>query len=130
MCLLPSDWATGRGRRSDSSSGLVLLVFAVGFVTMTPYVKEAGAFFAYVTLGLGKRVGVGTALVALVSYTAIQVGIYGYFGWAVNDLVTHYGGPTLPWWLYAIVAIGIVSFVGYRHIDLSAKVLGVALVLE
>jgi amino acid transporter len=111
-------------------AGVVLLVFAVGFVTMTPYVKEAGAFFAYVTLGLGKRVGVGTALVALVSYTAIQVGIYGYFGWAVNDLVTHYGGPTLPWWLYAIVAIGIVSFVGYRHIDLSAKVLGVALVLE
>lgn len=108
----------------------VLLVFAVGFVTMTPHVKEAGAFFAYVTQGLGKRVGTGTALVALVAYTAIQVGVYGYLGWAADDLVQHFGGPKLPWWLYAPVVVGIVALLGYRHIDLSSKVLGVALVLE
>lgn len=127
--------AVGLGNGAGAPVGfiiaaLVLLVFAVGFVTMTPHVKEAGAFFAYVTLGLGKRVGTGTALVALVSYTAIQLGIYGYFGWAANDLITYYGGPELPWWLYAIIAIAIVAFLGYRHIDLSAKVLGVALILE
>jgi amino acid transporter len=127
--------AVGLGNGAGAPVGfiiasLVLLVFAVGFVTMTPYVKEAGAFFAYVTLGLGKRLGTGSALVALVSYTAIQLGVYGYFGWAANDLITYYGGPELPWWLYAIVAIAIVAFLGYRHIDLSAKVLGVALALE
>ena len=111
-------------------AAIVLLLFSVGFVTMTPHVKEAGAFFAYIAAGLGPRPGLGAALVALVTYTAIQVGIYGYMGWAVNDLVTHYGGPSAPWWVWAVGVLALVSFLGYRHIDLSAKVLGVALVLE
>ncbi|WP_329348973.1 MULTISPECIES: APC family permease [unclassified Streptomyces] len=111
-------------------ASLVLLVFAVGFVTMTPHVPEAGAFYAYATRGLGDRIGVGTAAVALVAYTAIQVAVYGYMGWAVDNVIQYFGGPPTPWWLWALVALGIVAFLGYRHIDLSSKVLGVALVLE
>jgi amino acid transporter len=108
----------------------VLLVFSVGFVTMTPHVREAGAFFSYVTTGLNARAGLGAAFVALVAYTAIQVGIYGYMGWAANDLVTYFGGPEVPWWIYSFATLAVVAVLGYRHIDLSAKVLGVALVLE
>lgn len=111
-------------------AAVVLLLFSVGFVTMTPHVKEAGAFFSYVTAGLGSRLGLGTAFVALVAYTAIQVGVYGYMGWAANDLVTFFGGPELPWWLYSFVTVAIVAVLGFRHIGLSARVLGVALVLE
>jgi amino acid transporter len=111
-------------------AAVILLLFSVGFVAMTPHVKEAGAFFSYVTAGLGSRAGLGTAFTALVAYTAIQVGIYGYMGWAMDDLVTYFGGPSLPWWLYSFATMAIVAVLGYRHIDLSAKVLGVALVLE
>src|SRR3954470_3800322 len=111
-------------------AAIVLLLFSVGFVTMTPHVKEAGAFFAYISAGLGPRLGLGAAFVALVTYTAIQAGVYGYMGWAFNDLVTHYGGPSAPWWVWAVGVLALVSFLGYRHIELSAKVLGVALVLE
>ena len=108
----------------------VLLLFAVGFVNMTPHVREAGAFFSYVTEGLGRRLGMGIAVVALIAYTAIQLGVYGFMGWAVDNTVVFYGGPTIPWPVYALVTILIVAVLGYRHIDLSAKVLGVALVLE
>ncbi|MCU1635843.1 MAG: family permease [Cryobacterium sp.] len=113
-----------------AAAALVLLIFSVGFVTMTPHVREAGAFFSYVASGLGSRFGLGAAFVALVAYTAIQVGIYGYMGWAANDLVTHFGGPELPWWLYSFATLVIVALLGYRHIELGARVLGVALVLE
>lgn len=108
----------------------VLLLFSVGFVNMTPYVREAGAFFSYVTEGLGHRIGMGIAVVALIAYTAIQLGVYGFMGWAVGDTVQFYGGPDIPWPVYALVTIAIVAVLGYRHIGLSAKVLGVALVLE
>jgi amino acid transporter len=108
----------------------VLLLFSVGFVTMTPHVREAGAFFSYVTEGLGRRAGMGVAVVALIAYTAIQLGVYGYTGWAFNDTVVFYGGPEIPWPVYSLVLLAIVAVLGYRHIDLSAKVLGVALVLE
>jgi amino acid transporter len=111
-------------------AALVLLVFSIGFVTMTPYVPEAGAFFSYVTVGLGKRIGTGIAAVALIAYTAIQVGIYGYIGWAIGDTVAFYGGPEIPWPVYSFAILAIVALLGYRHIELSAKVLGVALVLE
>lgn len=111
-------------------ASVVLLLFSVGFVTMTPHVPEAGAFFSYVTVGLGKRAGMGIAVVALIAYTAIQVGIYGYIGWAIGDTVRFYGGPQVPWPAYAFAVLAIVALLGYRHIDLSAKVLGVALALE
>jgi len=111
-------------------AAVILLVFSVGFVTMTPFVKEAGAFFSYVTAGLGSRAGLGAAFTALVAYTAIQVAVYGYVGWALDDLVTYFGGPTLPWWLYSFATMAIVAVLGYRHIELSAKILGVALALE
>ncbi|MDJ1132116.1 APC family permease [Streptomyces iconiensis] len=112
-------------------ASLILLIFAVGFVTMTPYVRQAGAFYAYATRGLGDRIGMGTAAVALVTYTAIQAGVYGYLGWAVNSVLADFGGPTgTPWWVWSLAAVGVVAFLGYRHIELSSKVLGVALVLE
>lgn len=111
-------------------AGLLLMLFAVGFVTMTPFVSEAGAFFLYITKGLGERWGLGAAFVALVTYTAIQVGMYGYMGWALGDLVSSFGGPVLPWWIWAVATIAVVAILGYRKIELSAKVLGIALVLE
>lgn len=111
-------------------ASIVMFIFAIGFVTMTPYVKEAGAFYSYITLGLGRKIGIGSAYMALITYTAIQIGIYGYMGWAINDLVVHYGGAVYPWWLYSLCTIIIVAFLGYRHIDISSKVLGIALILE
>ncbi len=127
--------AMGLGNGAGAPMGfliaaLVLLVFSIGFVTMTPHVPEAGAFFSYVTVGLGKRMGMGIAVVALIAYTAIQVGIYGYIGWAIGDTVRFYSGPEIPWPVYAFVIVAIVALLGYRHIELSAKVLGVALALE
>ncbi|MDR3006268.1 MAG: APC family permease [Acidovorax sp.] len=108
----------------------VLLLFSIGFVAMTPHVSEAGAFFSYVSKGLGERAGMGIALVALITYTAIQVGIYGYMGWAVNDTVKTYGGPDIPWPVYAFLTLAVVACLGYRHINLSARVLGIALACE
>ena len=111
-------------------ASLVLLLFSIGFVTMTPFVPEAGAFYSYVTLGLGDRLGTGIAAVALIAYTAIQVGIYGYIGWAVDTTVQFYDGPQIPWPIYSFATLAIVALLGYRRIELSAKVLGVALALE
>lgn len=111
-------------------AAVIMLLFSVGFIAMTPHVHDAGAFFAYVTKGLGNRPGAGIACVALITYTAIQVGIYGYIGWTLNDTITTHGGPKVPWYVYAFAVLIIVGVLGYRHIDLSAKVLGVALILE
>ncbi|PXY21812.1 amino acid transporter [Prauserella coralliicola] len=108
----------------------VLLLFAVGFCAMSRHVPNAGAFYSYVQRGLGRAPGLGTAFLALVTYTAVQLAVYGYLGATLDGLVQHYGGPALPWWLYALAAAAVVGVLGYRHIELSSRVLGVLLLCE
>jgi amino acid transporter len=111
-------------------AAVVLMFFAVGFTAMTRHVPNAGAFYSYVGTGLGRGPGLGSALVALVSYVTVQGAVYGYIGYALGDLVDRWGGPALPWWLWTGVVLIVTGVLGYRHIELSSKVLGVLLVAE
>jgi amino acid transporter len=130
---VPIGIAAGNGAAFPASylvCTVVLLFFAVGFTAMAKHVTGAGAFYTYITQGLGRHIGLGAAFLALLSYTAVQGGVYGYLGAAMNDLVTTHGGPEIPWYLWAVVVMAIVGVLGYRHIELSGKVLGVLLLCE
>ena len=109
---------------------IVLLLFAVGFTAMTPHVDEAGAFFSYVRKALGLPVGIGVAFVAVVGYVALEAGVYGLLGPAGASIVELFGGPTLPWWLFALAAFAVTTYLGYRNIALSGRVLAVLLTAE
>ena len=39
-------------------SGLILLLFSIGFITMSRYISNSGAFYAYISVGLGRKLGV------------------------------------------------------------------------
>ncbi|MBP3083964.1 APC family permease [Mycolicibacterium fortuitum] len=128
--VVPLGIASGNGTGFPATfiaSTLVLLLFAVGFTAMTPYVEEAGAFFSYVRQSLGLPVGIGIAFVALVSYVALEAGVYGLLGPAGASVVELAGGPSLPWWVFAAVAFAVTTYLGYRNIELSSRVLGVLL---
>ncbi|GHF70814.1 amino acid transporter [Amycolatopsis bartoniae] len=109
---------------------VVLLLFSVGYATMSHHVVDTGAFYAYVTRGLGTTPGLGAAGLALLAYTAIQAAVYGLAATTLRGIITHYGGPEIPWWVLAAVLLLIVAALGYRSIDVGARVLGVMLVLE
>lgn len=108
----------------------VLLLFAVGFTAMSRHIRGAGAFYTYIGHGFGRHVGLGAAFLALLAYTAVQGGVYGYIGAALDSLVTSHGGPSVPWWAYALAMMAVVGTLGYRRIELSGKVLGVLLICE
>src|SRR5699024_4362519 len=109
---------------------LVMFSFTIGFATMTPFVEEPGAFFAYITKSLGRRIGLPSAYIALLTYTGIQAGIYGFAGGSLQNTFNSNFGISVPWWVFAFVFIAIVSFLGYRRVDLNAKILSVVLTLE
>ncbi|GHH67397.1 amino acid permease [Kitasatospora indigofera] len=112
------------------ATGLVLALFAVGFTAMTAHVKNAGAFYAYVTLGLGRPAGLGAALLAVFSYNAIQIGMFGAFGYFARTTANDLLGVDLPWPVWALVGVAVVWLLGYRSINLGAKVLGALLIAE
>ncbi|MFJ9245855.1 APC family permease [Streptomyces sp. NPDC101776] len=109
---------------------VVLLLFSVGYAAMSRHVVDTGAFYSYVTAGLGRITGTGAAGLALLTYSTIQAGIYGLSGATLEGLVVKYGGPELPWWLWAGVLWGLVAVLGFRNIEVGTKVLSVLLVLE
>ena len=111
-------------------SAVILLLFAVGLSAMTRHVPKPGAFFTFVGYGLGKPAGLASAFLALLTYTTIQVSVYGYIGYLLSVTFAGLGAPEIPWYVYSLASIAVVGLLGYRHIDLSSKVLGVLLVAE
>ncbi len=131
--VVPLGLASGNGAGFPATfvaSTVILLLFAVGFTALTPYVEEAGAFFSYVRKSLGFPTGIGIAFVALVSYVAIEAGVYGLLGPAGAAAVELFGGPSLPWWLFAALAFAVTTYLGYRNIQVSSRVLAVLLTAE
>ncbi len=113
------------------ATGLLMLLFAVGFTAMSRDLPNPGAFYAYITAGLGRPVGLGGSFVALVSYLFILVGGYCFGGISWNALIhDRFGGPDIPWWVFTGLAILAVAILGYFHINLSAKLLMVFMILE
>ncbi|MER5634246.1 APC family permease [Streptomyces nitrosporeus] len=110
--------------------GIVLMLFGVGYAEMSRHVHNAGAFYAYIARGLGPTAGAGASLVALVAYSAMQVGIYGILGFEVSGLFATYLDTELSWWIPALAAVAVVGVLGWLKIDLNARVLGVLLVIE
>ncbi|QGV81423.1 APC family permease [Streptomyces ficellus] len=111
-------------------AGVTLTVFAVGFTTMSRHVRSGGAFYAYIAQGLGKPLGIGAALLAVVGYNGMEIGVYGLLGSAGADTAHALWGVDVPWLPIALAGLLLVWYGGHRSIDFGAKVLGVLLVAE
>ncbi|MEV7563049.1 APC family permease [Streptomyces sp. NPDC089795] len=110
--------------------GAVLALFSVGYAEMSRHVHNAGAFYAYIARGLGPTAGAAASLVALVAYSAMQVGVFGILGFEISGLFATYLDIELAWWIPALLAVAVTGGLGWLKIDLNAKVLGVLLLIE
>lgn len=108
----------------------ILAIFTAGFVRMAKYVTNAGAFYSYIQAGLGRITGTGAATFAVGTYVMLAVALAGYIGVATSEAIAHFGGPVTPWFLWTVIWVLITGVLGYRDIELSAKVLGIVLVIE
>ena len=97
--------------------GVVLGLFSVGYVAMSRHVSNAGVFYAFIARGLGRPAGVGGALVAVVAYNLLQVGLYGAFGPGAASYAADTFGVHAPWWAWALGVWAIVTVLGVRRGD-------------
>jgi len=109
---------------------VALGVFAIGYAAMSRFITNAGAFYSYVAQGAGRPTGVGASVLALIAYNAMQIGIWGMFGFQVSSFIQSKTGWESPWWLWVLVGVIVVGVMGVNRVDLSAKVLGVLVALE
>ena len=129
---IPPSMLFGNGAGIAGSFAIVtviLLLFSVGYVAMSRHIRNAGAFYAFTAQGLGGRMGGAAAMVAILSYNAMQVGLLGLFGAVASGTFSQWG-IVLEWYIWSYLAIAVIAVLGYRQVDLSAKVLMVLVLLE
>lgn len=110
--------------------GLVIILFAVGFTTITRHIDARGGFFAILRAGLGSRIGAAGSLLALLSYNTIQAAMYGLLGATTSSLLLNSFGLTVPWWGVVLLSVVIVGLLGSRGIEVGARVLAILVVAE
>jgi amino acid transporter len=107
----------------------VLLCFCAAYSAMTRLVANGGAFYLLVARALGKPAGAASAYIAVVGYGGNAMGLSAAFGY-FSSLVIGSLGIHVAWWAGWVVAVVAVGALGYRSIDVSAKVLGILITLE
>ncbi|WP_033262088.1 APC family permease [Amycolatopsis vancoresmycina] len=109
---------------------VVLLLFAVGYAQMSKVLTSAGGFYAFVVKGLGKTMGLVAGFVAMLGYNCFVAGAIGTSGFFTGTVLKDVFGLDLDWIVWSAVSVVLVFLLSRRGIDVSAKVLGVSLVLE
>ena len=109
---------------------VILGLFATGYVAMTRHITNAGAFYAFIARGLGRVPGVAAALVALLAYTFLQVGLYGALGPSAAAEAALHLRLHAAWWVWALVAWAVITLLGLLRVDITGRVLGVLLTAE
>lgn len=130
---MPMNFMLGNGAGVPGSfiiAAILLIIFSSGFVAMSKYVVNAGAFYTYIVQGLGVGAGMSGLIVAILAYIAIQLSVTAMFGFFAQELFSSHMGLNIPWWGYAIFMQIVVVFLGIAKVEIGGKVLGLLMLLE
>lgn len=110
---------------------VLLLVFSAGFTKMGVVMARPGGFYAYVSDGLGKKLGFVTAGMAGVGYLLVGCWAPPLMGIMVNNFLGNvFGIGPAPWVVWAILVTLLSMFFAYRRIDLSARIMVIVMLCE
>lgn len=109
---------------------LVLTVFTVGYIAMARHITTAGAFYSYISHGLGRIIGMASGLLAVLAYVVFEAAIAGIFAYFAETAIDSQFGVNVPWQWLAIFMLLVTSVLTHYDIKVAAKILGVFLVGE
>jgi amino acid transporter len=110
--------------------GLLLLTFAAGYGTMARRMPHPAPAYCFVARGLGRPLGLGAAGLTLLSYTALQLALYGSVGAAAAPLLDGWFGITVAWWAVALCCWAIVAGCGLLRLSVTAWLIAVLVLAE
>lgn len=109
---------------------VVLTLFTIGYAAMSRYITTAGAFYGFISHGLGQIWGMATGALATMAYIVFEgslIGIYAYFA---HSALNTWFSINVNWLLIAIIGILLAGIFGYFDINIAAVLLGFFLVCE
>ncbi len=109
---------------------LSFTLFSVGYVEMARRVTTAGGFYSYTSYGFGRIIGLGTAVGIAAAYMLFAVGVNGVTSYFAQTSIKDLSGFNMDWRIYAFCLIALLFVVTYFHIEIVARILGIALIGE
>lgn len=127
--------AVGYGNGTGAPGGFILgtvllLLFSIGYVAMVRKYTSAGGFYSFISYGLGRPAGMAAGWSSMAAYCLFEAGEWGIFAYFTKSTFHEYLGINLPWLVYAFAGCALVAVLTYFDVELSARILGVALLLE
>jgi hypothetical protein len=127
--------AVGFGNGSHAPAGyivatIVLGLFAVGYATMAKHITATGAFYGYISHGLGRVVGMASGLLITMAYVVFEASLIGIFSFFFKNFLSSQFGVEIHWILPALLMLALNAILTFFDVNLTAKVLGVFLVTE
>ena len=109
---------------------IVLTIFSIGYAAMARKLSTVGGFYSFISQGLGRDAGMAAGIASLASYSVFESSLYGLFAFFGNAWLASHFGINIPWIYIALFAVVLACILSYQDVQLSAAILGVALILE
>jgi amino acid transporter len=111
-------------------AAVVLTIFSVGYVAMARHIRAAGGFYSFISHGLGRDLGLITGICGAIAYSLFEVSLLGGFAYFANQNFNTWFSWDIPWPIFAFAAAIVISVFCWFDVELSVKVLGIALIGE
>src|SRR5689334_22520596 len=94
--------AVGFGNGAHAPAGylvatIVLGLFAIGYATMAKHITSTGAFYGYISHGLGRVIGMASGLLITMAYIVFEASLIGIFSFFFQNLFKSQLDITVPW---------------------------------
>ena len=109
---------------------VVLSLFALGYSAMARHITATGAFYGFVSFGLGRVVGMAAGALTTIAYIVFEAAVIGLFSFFADGFFSNYLGLDLPWIWFALFMLAFNAAATYYKIKMAASILGVFLVSE
>src|SRR3954453_10678038 len=96
---------------------IVLTLFTVGFVAMARYITTAGAFYGFITQGLGQVWGMASGALATMAYVVFEGSLIGIFAYFLNTALNTWFSVDVNWLILALLGIAVIGIFGYFDIS-------------
>src|SRR3954470_16309695 len=109
---------------------VALTIFSVGYIEMSQRVTSTGGFYTFISRGLGNVLGLGSGILIALCYVIFAAAVTGVLGYFASTTIDDWFGISMPAYVYMFGALALMTGFAWFHIELTAKILGVALVAE
>jgi amino acid transporter len=111
-------------------SCIILMLFAVGFIAMSRHVNNAGAFYTYISKGMGENWGASASVLAVMAYISIQIAIVAMLGFFTQLFIKEHFATLIPWWALSMFFVLICWTLSIKRVEVGGKILGVLMLAE